>query len=115
MTDTTKTRIQLVNEAMSKGMLVAAGQEPEDEDFEVVDGKVDALIAQLSVDQICEVSDDDAIPSEWFDALAALLANISASDFGKQFSADAKMYHESLLRRINSVRATFEPVQVDYY
>lgn len=95
--EATKTRTQLVNDALGKLMVVGSGQSPDAEDFDKVNAKVDGLILQLSADEVCEIANDDEIPTEWFDDLASLLANRCANDFGKAYSEDAKKIFEGHL------------------
>lgn len=110
-----KTRIELVNEALKNLVIVGAGQEPDTEDFDEVDAKVDGLLAQLRVDEICFVANDDEIPDEWFDPIAELLANNCASKFGQQYSLDKKTVFEQLLRRLTASRTTYQPMQSEYF
>lgn len=112
---TTKTREELVNEALKNLQAVGAGQEPSDGDYDEVDAKVETLTDQLSADEVCDVSDLDEIPGEWFDALAELLANNCASKFGLQFSADKKEYFEKMLRRATASRASLEVLKTEYF
>jgi hypothetical protein len=112
---TTKTRVELVNAAMGKLMVVASGQSPAAEDQQTVDGHVDALFEQLRDDEICDVTDDAAIPAAWFDALASLLANVSAVDFGIAYSADVKTYWEGRLKRLISTRPTYQRLTPEYF
>lgn len=115
MTELTKTRVQLVNEALNKLLVVASGQSAEAEDQQTVDGKVDALIAQLSEDEICEIPDDEEIPSAWFDAVASLLANVCSVDFGIPYSLEAKKFWESELTRLTSTGPTYETLKAEYF
>jgi hypothetical protein len=112
---TTKTRIELVNAAMGKLMVVGSGQSPAAEDQETVDGHVDPLFEQMRDDAICDVTDEAAIPGAWFDALASLLANISAVDFGIAYSADAKTYWETRLKRLTSTGPTYQRLVPEYF
>lgn len=111
----TKTRTQLVNEALSKLLVVASGQSPQAEDQQLVDGKVDTLLDQLREDGICDVTDDGAIEGAWFDAIASLLANMCSTDFGIPYSDQAKTYWEGRLLRITSTGPSYEKLQVDYF
>jgi hypothetical protein len=110
-----KTREQLVNEALKNLQAVGAGQSAAAEDYDEVDDKVESLVAQLSVDEVCDVTDLSEIPAEWFDALAELLANSCATKFGQQYSADKKMHFEKMLRRATAPRATLEVLRTDYF
>jgi hypothetical protein len=112
---TTKTREELVNEALKNMQAVDAGQEPEDEDYDEVDSRVDTLFAQLGADEICTIGNEEEIPGEWFDALAELLANVCATKFGMQFSADKKAYFEQMIRRVAQARASYETMTAEYF
>ena len=111
----TKTREQLVNEALKNLQVVGAGQEPDDEDYDEVDDKVESLVAQLAADEVCDVADLSEIPAEWFDALAELLANSCATKFGLQYNADKKGFFEKMLRRATAPRATLEVLRTEYF
>lgn len=111
----TKTRAELVTEALQNLGAIGTGQAAEDDDEDFVDSKVDSLLSQLRVDQICDVSDEDEIPDEWFDSLGQLLANNCATKFGQPFDPAKKMMHESFLRRLTAARATYEPLRTTYY
>lgn len=111
----TRTRAQLVNEALSKLQVVGSGQSPEAEDSDLVDGKVDALILQLAADGIANIPTNDEFPAEWFDCIAGLLANLCAPDFGKAFDPNVKAAYEAMLKRTNAARPTFETLAVEYF
>lgn len=88
MTDTTRTRAELVTQAGEELLLIAAGQELETEDQQKIDSRVDGMFAELSARGVCDVTDDGAIPIEWAECLALLLANASATAFGKPRMAE---------------------------
>lgn len=111
----TKTRTQLVHEALKNLQAVGAGQTPDDEDYDEVNDKVDSLIAQLAADEVCDVDNDEEIPAEWFDALAELLANACSTKFGQQYSHEKRMSFEKMLRRTNSASPSYEVVETDYF
>lgn len=111
----TKTRTQLIREAADKLNIVGTGQPLEIEYAQRIDQNVDPLILQLSVDGICEVANDQKIPSEWFDAIAGLLANVSAPYAGKMFDPQVKEYYESRLRRITASGPFYSILEVEYY
>ena len=111
----TKTRAELIREAADKLNIVGTGQALEPEYAERIDQNVDPLLLQLSIDGICEVANDDAIPSEWFDAIAGLLANVSAPYAGKMFDAQTKEYYESRLRRLTASGPFYSILETEYY
>jgi hypothetical protein len=84
MTEATKTRGQLVTRALVKLTVIGSGQSPDSEDTATVDDAVDGVLADLSARGVIDVPDDDAIPTEWFEDLATLLAQAVANDFGKE-------------------------------
>ena len=84
MTDLTKTREELIEQAGEELLLIASGQSLVSDDQQLIDSRVDGLFAELSARNVCTVSDEDNIPIEWVDALALLLANASATSFGRQ-------------------------------
>lgn len=111
----TYTRDQLVDEVLRKLMVVGAGQSPDTEDQELVDGKVDSLIDQLSADGVVQITDDDAIPGEFFDPVASLLANLCGPDFGKTFSPDVVAYYEQRMKKTLMVGPTYQPIETDHF
>jgi len=111
----TKTRTQLVREAADKLGIVGTGQPLEPEYATKIDQRVDPLLLQLSMDAICEVANDEFIPSEWFDSIAGLLANVCAPDAGKMFMPDVKAYYETALRRLTSHGPHYAVLEVEYY
>lgn len=110
-----KTRVQLVNEALANLNEVGSGQSPEAEDQQYVDVKVDGLFAQLATDLIVSVDDEDAIPDEWFNPLAQLLANECATKFSQQYDPGKKAVFEAQLRRLAASRPTYEIQKAQYF
>jgi hypothetical protein len=113
MTATTKTRRDLVGQALANLGVLAAGQTPADEDFEAVDAQVDPTLDTLNGREIVTVGDADEIPSEWFTPLAIILANDCAKSFGlpRTTVEDA----EAALREMTRGRPTGEPLIADYF
>jgi hypothetical protein len=77
-----RTRNDLVNQALANLGILAAGQTAAAEDFDAVDGYVDSLVAWLDETDVVTVDDLSAIPDSWFNALAVLLADDCALQFG---------------------------------
>jgi hypothetical protein len=111
----THNRDQLIREAAEKLQIVGTGQVLEPEYAERIGRNVDPLLRQLSMDAICEVANDQFIPSEWFDALAGLLANISAPYAGKLFQPEIKEYYEQRLRRLTSEGPHYAILEAEYF
>lgn len=111
----TKTRADLVNQALANLGVLAAGQSPADEDFEAVDDHVDATLAQLSARGIVSVGDDNQIPIEWFNPLAVLLASEAGDQFGSELDQNAVLRAETKLREMTYGRPTGERVIEEYF
>ena len=112
--EVTKDRQQLIHEAAEKLQLVGTGQPLEPEYAAQINNNIDPLLLQLRVDKICEVGDDSAIPCEWFDAIATLLANVSAPLGGGRMDPNIKDYSERLLRRITAADPSYEILEGQY-
>lgn len=88
MAELFRNRDQLIDEALTNLFADGgAGQAPDAESQAVVDRKVDGLLAELRVREVCNVVNDQQIPTAWFNPLAELLANECATAFGAQKSA----------------------------
>lgn len=111
----TKNREQLIREAAHKLNIVGTGQPLEVEYHDRIDENVDGLLRQLSIDRICEVGNEQAIPTEWFDCIAGLLANICAPYAGKLFDPQVKNYYEGMLRRITSSGPFYSVLEAEYF
>lgn len=110
-----KTRVQLVNRALEKLLVVGAGQTADSEDVAKVDAIVDSVLEALSDDEIFTVPDVDDIQESAFEWIADVLAVASASDFGMQTDIARREYAEKRLLRLTASRPTREPLVVDYF
>lgn len=115
MVDTTKTRSQLKERAAKDLGIIEPGETLSAEDDETFDDLIDPLIGQLAADQIIYIQDTDAIEVEFFLPLARLLANIAGPDFGSPINEQAKMLDEQTLRRLASVKPTYEVLKTEYF
>lgn len=77
-----RTRAELVLEALDILGVLSTGQPAEVEDINTVDHRVDTTLAKLTGLEIVTVGDVAAIPDEWFDDLAAILAHCVMNKFG---------------------------------
>lgn len=117
----TKTRNDLVNQALRNLGILAAGQTADTEDFEAVDDHVDGTLAQLAVRDIVTIVDDDDIPIEWMEALSVVLADAAAIEFGQAGIPTSPEKPnpvgdaEALLREMNRGRPTGEPQRGEYF
>lgn len=115
MVDITKTRVDLIERAATELGALPSGETLSDDDRATIDNLVDPFLLQLSLDEVADVADSDAIPSEWFLPLAGLLANIAAPSFGQQYSEDKKLTLERQLRRITATKRTGQRQQAEYF
>lgn len=115
MADVVKTRVDLVERAATELGALPSGETLDPGDQATIDDLVDPLIMQLSLDGVVDVSDTDAIPSEWFLPLAKLLANVAAPSFGQQESPEVKALQERMLRKITATKPTFQVLKTTYY
>ena len=117
-----RTRRELVAEALINLGVLAAGQQPDAEDFEAVDNKFNPLIARLEQQDILDLDNTvDEIPAEFFAPLAILLADDSALMFGlpgvpatpgKPSPVQAAI---DQIRLITYGRPTYTPLKVEYF
>lgn len=115
MADVVKTRTDLIERAATELGALPSGETLSDEDRTTIDNLVDPLVLQLSFDEVVDVSDIEAIPSEWFLPLAKLLKNVAAPSFGQQESPDVKTMQERVLRRLTATKATRETQKAKYF
>lgn len=113
--DITKTRSQVIHEAADKLSIVGTGQPLEDEYRDKLDGNLDPILSQLSRDDICHVGNDEAIPAEWFDPIAGLLANVCGPLGGRQYDPRIKEFYEMQLRRLTATSPSYEIAGADYF
>jgi hypothetical protein len=111
----TKSRHELIREAADKLNIVGTGQPLEAEYASRLNFNIDPLIMQLAADGICDVATAEAIPSEWFDSIAGLLANQCASLGGNTYDPGVKQFYETMLRRATSSGPTYNVQETDYF
>lgn len=113
--DITKTRAELVIRALRKLLVVGSGQSPEDEDVELVDGVVDATLADLAARRVVYVANEDEIDVAVFEPLADILADNVAADFGKAKNPAMVDLAEMKLKAITATEPTYETLRNDYF
>lgn len=111
----TKTRIELINRAASKLMIKAAGQSLEDEDSEVIDAAIDAVLADLSTRGVVSVQDVNAIELDVFEWIAEIVADFCATDFGQERDPQKVEYCEAKLFAVGMALPTYEPLRPEYF
>lgn len=100
MVDLTKTRDDLITRALTKLTVIGTGQSPDAEEAASVDDAIDGILLDLAARDVVEVADDDAIPSEWFEDLAEIVAQNCAKDFGRaKDQAEIDRAERSLIKK----------------
>jgi hypothetical protein len=115
MTDITKTRIELVNEALGILTNLPSGTAFSDEDNATVDSYVDPVIAELAAEEVAYIDDADAIPSEIFLSLVAILASRCGPRYGQPRDADGEERNKRAIRKMVAGRPTYEPLETVCY
>jgi hypothetical protein len=122
-----RTRADLVTEALDVLNIVPTGQPAEVEDYEKVDDKVDGMLARLAGLEIVYVGDANQIPDEWFDDLAAILAEACKAKFGVTADDAERLTRDGLgspvgsgtaamsLKMMTRGRPTGEPQETEYF
>jgi len=110
-----KTREDLVNRALRKLGVLAAGQAPSAEDYAVVDDEVIPVLSDLSKRGVYPLGDPDEIEDDAFIYLADILANSVAADFGKQQDEAVRMGAERRLRELMAETLSYQPQQVEFF
>lgn len=111
----TKTRADLVAQALYNLGVMPAGQDASDEDTSAVDNHVDGVLARLSAKGVVTVTDDNEIPVEWLNTLADLLADDAAAEFGAQRNPQKVLMSENDLRIMARGQPTREVLATDYF
>lgn len=118
---TTKTRAELVYQALANLCVLEAGQTPSDEDASTVDGYVDSMLARLNAEEIVSVTDDEAIDEAIFKQLAVVLADDAAFEFGLPGVPGSASNPDQVGKAIKSLRVigragpTRETLATDYF
>jgi hypothetical protein len=117
----TKSRIDLINQALVNLGVLAAGQTASAEDTATIDAYIDPLVEELEEREIAFVDDTDAIPNSWFLPLAIILADAAAMAFGlagvpvSGGTPDPVLKAETRLRVVQYARPTGEPQKGEYF
>jgi hypothetical protein len=113
---------ELANRALTLLGVVAAGQTASAEDYDPCIAGLRPLLAELIANEACNIAvhpTDDTraeIPDEYFNALAALLANDAAPAFGIAQADEATRQGLIMrVRRVTAAPAFGYPQIVDYF
>jgi len=117
---TTRTRAELVLDVLERLGVAAAGQTVEIEDSNRVNSKLLGLMAEVARREIVYIADIEAIPEEWFNSLAAMVAFECRGAFGVAGEEEDKLRIQSddgigKLKVMNSGRPTYERLVVEYF
>ena len=131
MTGQYRTSNDLVVEALANLGALVAGQQPDVEDYNYVNEKLDAIFRKLNALEICDVPDPQNIPGVWFSDLADIVAGECVTKFGQSAEEYVKLINKGLggvqgvdvgsgaaaksLRQINRGRPTGETLVSTYY
>lgn len=111
----TKSRQELVERALRKLGVVAAGQTPAAEDAAIVDDEIVPVLSDLAKREVYAFGDPDAIEDEAFVHLASILANSVAADFGKPEDEQGRLYAEQRLRHLRVVDLSGQRQVTEYF
>jgi hypothetical protein len=115
----TKSRADLVNEALVRCGGKPSGQDASNEDYAYVDGQVEPVLEDLAERGIAAVSPSD-IADGLFNHIAAVLAFQCCDYFGVVGEEYTKLEHKSIkgerdARYYLRGQTLYEPVEVDYF
>ena len=117
----TRSRNDLVSQALANLGILAAGQQPNAEDFDAVDNMLDQLRAWLEETEILTIDNIDEIPPEFFNPLAVLLADDAALMFGlpgvppSQSNPAPRQNAIDNIRLVTYARPTYERAKTEYF
>lgn len=117
----TRTRNDLVNQALANLGVLAAGQPASAEDFEAVDNMVEPMFAWLEATENITIDNIDQIPPEWFNNLAVLLADDAALMFGLPGMPPSQSEPQPVRNALDNLklvtygRPTYEPQKTEYF
>jgi hypothetical protein len=116
-----KTRNDLIEHALARLGVLAAGQDPEAEDVGAIDEHIDPLVAELAARDLVVIDDIDEIDDTIFLPLAIILADECAEHFGlaglptTPADPDPVATAERRMREVQYARPTGEPQATEYF
>jgi hypothetical protein len=113
-----KNQAELVYQTLRNLGALPMGQDPNDEEFNQVNGLVDSVVDMLRKLDVYYLPDVDVIPEEAFLPLAHVMAGACAANFGQQ--ADDRILAlaqqgQNLLQTMQSERPYYETLEVQAY
>ena len=111
----TRTQDELIARALAKLKVIGSGQSPDAEDRATIAAAVDGVLADLRARDVANVADVEAIPAEWFESLADIMAQAVADDFGAERAADRIAAAEAALRKKTAASPTYQVQRTQYF
>ena len=115
MPTTTKTRDELIDRAATKLTIIGSGQSLDAEDSASIDAAIDGILGDLAARDVVEVPDDDAIPTEWFEDLAEIVAQFCGPDFGRAKDPNMIAMAERSLIKKGTPGPTYQRQTAEYF
>ena len=121
-----RNQADLVTATLARLGVLAPGQPQDPEDTAYVTAEIDSIFRMLNDLDIVSLPDPNAIPGQWFAALADILAGECATKFGSSPDDFAKLKKQGLgepagtgsgamaLKSMTRGRPTYEALRVDY-
>lgn len=110
-----KSREQLVDRALREIAVLGAGQKASAEDAKAVDDEVGPVLSDLARRSVYSYGDPDRIEDEHYTHLAIILGNAVAPQFGLPQDETKRLYAETRLRELRSVRDAGDPIRAMYF
>lgn len=111
-----KTRADLIAATLMLLNALAAGQSPEAEDSDTIDGLIDGKVAELNAQDIYFSTDTQNYEDQYVDPLATILADMAAPSFGQPRNPVSR---QDAIDRIQAMKpSTYvngSVAQVDYF
>src|SRR5262245_9778313 len=117
----TMPRASLIEKVLKHLGAWQAGQDLAPEDYQAIDGDLDAHLAAMAAADIYVVETPaDDVPAEAYAELAAYLANEYAEDFGLSGEDAARVAQgaalaEKALRYLRTLKPTYQPMRAEYF
>jgi hypothetical protein len=113
-----KNRTDLIYQTLRNLGALPMGQDPADEDYNLVDGLIEPIIATLRETDTYYLPDVDVIPDEAFLCLSHIMAWGCASGFGQQSDPNLlglAQYSEKILQVVQAERPHYTTLEIQAY
>jgi hypothetical protein len=111
----TKTRIEIQFKALAILTGGDVGSSPSAEDATVLDGYIDAQVAELNADGTIYISDPDELEDELFITFCKLVANAAADEFAQVSDENKGQLLRNRLRVIARPTPGYGPQITEYF